>query len=385
MKSQILAFVFVAGTLGVTAADVQPTNVVVRASSAEPSTATGPKINFDTNTCDFGKVDAGKVVKHEFLFTNTGNEVLEIKDVRPGCGCTTAGAWDKKVEPGKTGKIPLQFNTAGYSSVFAKTVTVNCNDPAKPNVVLYLKGTVWKPIEVTPPNAIFSFGPDVQTNTVEKRILRIVNQLEEAVTIEEPKITHPAFKAELKTVRVGKEFELTVSAIAPLGGSSASAPITLQTSSPRVPALKINALATVPPVVSVVPAQIRLPSGPLSNAVQVVVALQNNSSNSLAFTDPAINAQGVDLDLKEVQPGRRFDLTALFPAGFSIQPGQKIELKVNTTRKSLPVVTVPVFQPPTPAVAPSPAPVHAAATSPVGPTVGQVVPLASSAAGGFHK
>src|SRR5215213_3502807 len=83
-------------------------------STAANATASGPRIEFSSLIYDFGKVSANELVKHEFVFTNTGKSTLEIIDVRPGCGCTTAGSWDKKVEPGKTGMIPLQFNSAGF-------------------------------------------------------------------------------------------------------------------------------------------------------------------------------------------------------------------------------------------------------------------------------
>ena len=51
----------------------------------------GPKIEFAEPKFDFGKVPAGEIIKHAFAFTNTGDQTLEIKDVRPSCGCTTAG------------------------------------------------------------------------------------------------------------------------------------------------------------------------------------------------------------------------------------------------------------------------------------------------------
>src|SRR5579859_2168118 len=125
---------------------------------AEP--APDPHIAFDQTSYDFGKVETGELVKHTFYFTNTGNQLLEVRDVRPSCGCTTAGAWDKQVEPGKSGIIPVQFNSIGYGGAVHKTVTVVCNDPANSNAVLNVTGTVWRPVDVLPAFASFNFGPD---------------------------------------------------------------------------------------------------------------------------------------------------------------------------------------------------------------------------------
>src|SRR2546426_11032047 len=74
----------------------------------------GPHIDFAETSFDFQKVFPTDKPVHEFIFTNSGDAMLEISDVKPGCGCTTAGTWDHQVEPGKTGKIPLQFNPANF-------------------------------------------------------------------------------------------------------------------------------------------------------------------------------------------------------------------------------------------------------------------------------
>ena len=67
----------------------------------------GAKIQFETPVYVFGKGQSGEPVKHTFIFTNTGNAELVLTDVHPGCGCTTAGEWTKKVAPGATGTIPI--------------------------------------------------------------------------------------------------------------------------------------------------------------------------------------------------------------------------------------------------------------------------------------
>src|SRR5206468_5981602 len=126
-----------------------------------PATTNAPKIQFAEMAFDFGKVKPTDKPVHEFIFTNTGKALLEITDVRPGCGCTTAGAWDKQVEPGKTGSIPLQFNSANFGGAVAKSATVTCNDPGQSNLVLQNKGTVWKPIDVTPTMAVFNVSSEV--------------------------------------------------------------------------------------------------------------------------------------------------------------------------------------------------------------------------------
>src|ERR1043165_573321 len=83
------------------------------ATAAAPATGV-PKIEFGTTTFAFCKVKSGELGRHALVFTNTGTATLEIKDVKPSCGCTTAGTWEKLIEPGKTGTIPLQFNSTAF-------------------------------------------------------------------------------------------------------------------------------------------------------------------------------------------------------------------------------------------------------------------------------
>src|SRR6266498_3244827 len=144
MKTTLATLLIVAGTLGGTAVGLAQTEDAVtppEKNVAAPESA-GPKIQFAGTVYDFGKIGAGELVKHEFVFTNIGTGTLEIKDVRPGCGCTTAGTWDKEAEPGKTGSIPLQFNSANFGGTVAKQATVTCNDLNQTNVVPPTKATV---------------------------------------------------------------------------------------------------------------------------------------------------------------------------------------------------------------------------------------------------
>src|SRR2546421_7663299 len=70
----------------------------------------GGRIQFATPVYDFGRIKAGELVKYTFMFTNVGDQALELSNVQPSCGCTTAGEFTHKVMPGETGKVPIQFN-----------------------------------------------------------------------------------------------------------------------------------------------------------------------------------------------------------------------------------------------------------------------------------
>lgn len=318
--------------------------VVTLPGLAQDATGTNlpARIVFEATDFDFGKVDSGVLIKHDFLFTNTGNQVLELSEVRPSCGCTSTGDWDKKVDPGKTGKIHIEFNTMGYGGQVHKTIFVTCNDSNQPNITLNLLGTIWKPINISPAYAIFNLRPEGQEDVTNK--IKIVNETDELITVTEPSCGNPAFHLELRTVQEGKEFELLVTAIASKVAGTMSSPITLKTSSRMMPQISVTAFAMVPPLLAINPPQITLPAGTLKEAATFTITIQDNSTNSVTLTEPKVNVDGVDIQLAETQPGRLFNLTINFPAGFKCESGQQVQASVKTTSPKYPVITIPIFQ-----------------------------------------
>ncbi len=296
-------------------------------------------------------------MKHSFVFTNIGTATLEILDVRPGCGCTTAGTWDRKVEPGKTGSIPLEFNSSNFGGSVLKQATVTCNDPAQSNVVLHIKGTVWKPIDIVPMMAVFNVSDETQTN--DTKVVRIVSNLDEPLSLSDLQCTNRSFRAELKTLQPGKEFDLYITALAPFTSPSFIAPVTLKTSSTNMPLINVSAYVVVQQPVIVTPNQILLGPGPFTNAVRQVVSIRSVGTNALVLSDASVSVPGAAVKVQETQPGRAFNLAVDFPVGFQIKPGEAVELSVKSNHPKFALIKIPVFQTqrsPGPAVFPGPLP-----------------------------
>jgi hypothetical protein len=87
-------------------------------------------IEYDVMEHDFGKVREGETVSYSFEFTNTGDNDLFVKEVRPSCGCTAADYSKEPIASGKKGFVKVSFDTSGRPGMQEKTVTVICNtDP----------------------------------------------------------------------------------------------------------------------------------------------------------------------------------------------------------------------------------------------------------------
>ncbi len=66
-------------------------------------------------------------VSHNFIFVNTGDEDVVIKDVRSTCGCTATKGPTRPIAPGDTASITATFNPAGRPGEFEMFFTVLTN------------------------------------------------------------------------------------------------------------------------------------------------------------------------------------------------------------------------------------------------------------------
>lgn len=306
-----------------------------------------PHIQFSETTFNFGKVQPTNALIHEFIVTNTGSALLEITAVQPGCGCTTAGSWDKQIAPGKTGKIPIQFNPANFFGTVSKSVTVTCNDPVQATHHLQIQATIWRPIEVQP--QYVHFVPVEGEETNETKVVRVINNLEDAATLEEPRSSTPVFKTELKTVRPGKEFELRITYTGPVSNAPPNGTITINTSPAGAQPLSVSVFAMPQPALVVMPQLVQLPAGPYSPGYQYPITIRNNGRTPLKISDPSVNTDGVTAQVQEIEPGKHFKINLGIPSDFHARPGQPVEFTCKTTHTKYPVLKVPITQ-----VAPAP-------------------------------
>ena len=140
--------------------------------AAEPaSTAAGsaPVLEIPENVHDLGKAYKGEVLEHTFQVRNAGRSALEIRDVKPGCGCTTArGPFPRSVDPGVAGSVTLVIDTSelksGPTSKSAELLTNGIAEDSK----LTVKVDVVELLTSTPPSPrveVIRKGPDASAGT----------------------------------------------------------------------------------------------------------------------------------------------------------------------------------------------------------------------------
>jgi len=301
----------------------------------------GPMIVFDNRNYDFGKAAAGEKVKHSYIVTNTGTGTLEISDVHPSCGCTTAGGWTRKVEAGQTGEIPVQFDSSRYSGPVTKTITVTSNAKNEPRAVVILHGTVWKPIDVTPSTAVVNVQEDA-TNSVSTTV-RIISAVDSPIEVTDPTSSSKSFSAELKTVRPGKEYALTISALPPFAGMNTSASISVKTSLPSSPVLSVTAIAAVQQAILVSPMQVTL-NASMERWSTNRVFIRGNGGRVLNLQEPEVSDSRLKVDILPMGMQGMYNLLIDVPPGFDIPQGQRVEIKVKTNDPRHPEIKIPIVQ-----------------------------------------
>ncbi|HSA00451.1 MAG TPA: hypothetical protein P5055_06895, partial [Candidatus Paceibacterota bacterium] len=207
-------------------------------------------------------------------------------------------------------------------------------------VSLRLMGKVWWPIKVTPKSVYMTVTTDGPASA--PKVVKITNMLDQPITLSAPESTNQQIKAELKTIQEGKEFQLLVHAEPASATENLRSLIHIKTSSTEMPLLSVKAFALVQDAITVLPAMVALPPGGLRVKASYNVSIRNNGTNVLTLSDPAINAKGVDLQMRETQPGRFYNITLVFPEGFEIAQNDNIELDVKSNHPRFPVIRVPI-------------------------------------------
>ena len=98
------------------------------------------KIEFESETIDYGVIEKGSDGVRVFKFKNTGNAPLIVSAVKSSCGCTVPKKPTAPILPGENGEIEVKYDTKRVNPI-RKTITVTSN-AERPTVALKIKGTV---------------------------------------------------------------------------------------------------------------------------------------------------------------------------------------------------------------------------------------------------
>lgn len=106
--------------------------------STEEQTDT-PEVADDAYVWDFGKVNEGEVLKHNFTIKNDTGRTLNITNVRTSCGCTTSQVKKKTLLPQESTDLEVSVNSKGYSGEVTRSIYVETDNIDNPLIKYIIK------------------------------------------------------------------------------------------------------------------------------------------------------------------------------------------------------------------------------------------------------
>ena len=278
-----------------------------------------PRVIVPETIKDFGVVNRGDRVTHEYRVNNAGSGTLEITDVKPSCGCTVAD-YDKTIEPGGNGMIKATMDTSNLKGGVAKAVRILTNDPVNPEIILVMKANVKSQVEIDPGYARFvavygepqktivekiwsSEYPDLQILSVDSPFSYVKTSFREAPEEERDK----AIKGRQWQVAVKLDTDAPVGPMADF--------IVVTTNHPELKTVRIPLSGFVRPVLSVTPRVADFGRRELNENQTASLEIRNLSSSAVSLGEVSTDIQGLDAQIEPIEDGR------LFKVLLTLKPG----------------------------------------------------------------
>jgi len=162
--------------------------------------ASGPKISFNYEVKDFGKVHSGEKLTERFRLTNVGDDVLIVREVRADCGCTKTLTGSPELIPGGHSEILAILETSDLGpGRKERHIYVKSNDPQRPSVKLTLRADVVRELTVDPSTLTMRIEGSMQSVSFD---LRIANASDKPVTVTSVKALDRDAHAEMEGDRL---------------------------------------------------------------------------------------------------------------------------------------------------------------------------------------
>jgi len=305
----------------------------------------GAGIFMDAPNYDFGKVKAGADIIHDFWFTNPGTETLKITSVRPSCGCTTTGSWDKEVPPGGSGRIPIKVATRGFGGRITKVVTIGTNVSNAASMQLKVEGEVWQPLQISPPSLSFGRLKEEEMEKPKIGMVQLHNNTKNPITVTSVTSNNPLFKAELAdgpSIQPAHAARISVTISPPFTAGNVAAPIMIKTDSPDSPDAQFIATAFIPPPVSVSPAQLHIPAD-MTSPRQFSVRVECIRKTQVKILNVKCTDEKIKTTLNGPNTDKSYTLLIDVPANYKASPGAT-QVILETDEPSMKEVSVYMVQ-----------------------------------------
>ena len=131
-----------------------------------------PKIKFETNFFDFGKVTSAEKLTGSFKFKNIGNAELKLDAPQASCDCTEAKIIPDTLAPGQSSAVTYSIKM-DHAVSGQRFIKIHSNDPENPDLELTVQLDYTPLFETSPPHLEVLLRPgknEYQTSFIVNRM-----------------------------------------------------------------------------------------------------------------------------------------------------------------------------------------------------------------------
>jgi len=316
--------------------------------AAQDAPEGSPKLIVPERILDFGTVAQGEEILADFTLSNEGSAELQVKTVRPTCGCTVV-EFPKTIAAGEKGLIKAKVDTGEFSGPISKSMLLMTDDPETPSMSLVIKAVVKPYVDVLP-------RPLVRINAIqgEKASQKLVLVADPSVG-EELEITkvessvpqllasfHKLAKDKLMEDRGPYQYELELSLADDVEIGPMNAQVSVYTNHPKAKKVVIKVFGVVRALLHVTPNRIQF--GAVEAKVKPgrnVIVVNNRPDGKVMLTEATVDDPAFDAEIITIEEGRRYQVTVTIDP--EARPGTRdATLTIKTTDEQYPELKVPV-------------------------------------------
>jgi hypothetical protein len=304
-----------------------------------------PRVIVQETIKDFGVVNRGDRVTHEFRLDNAGSGILEITEVRPSCGCTVAD-YDKTIAPGTNGVVKATMDTSNLKGGIAKAVRVYTNDPVNPELNLVMKANVKSQIEIDPGYARFVAVYGEPQKTIVEKVWSSEYPDIEILKVQSPfDFVETSFREAPEEERdkgvKGRQWQIAVKLDqdAPVGLMAHL--IVVTTNHPELKTVPIPLSGFVRPILSVTPRVADFGRRELTENQTASLEVRNLGASAVELGEVSTNVEGLDAEIEQIEDGRLFKILLTLKQG-APKGGFDGLVTITTTSNKQPTIEVSV-------------------------------------------
>jgi hypothetical protein len=237
---------------------------------ASVRTGPQPRVELDQEPIhDFGRMSQHDQGKHTWTVKNRGEGDLELwLEGKPTCSCTIAklehGA-KALIKPGESTTIDLEWNTKDFHDDYSQGAIFGTNDPNRPEFRLNVKGKVYPPVVVFPPESLkFPTISNEETHQARIAVFSLdrptmkLTRLETSrpdLIVAEPSPLNPK---EITQLKVEKGYNVTVQIKPGMPQGVFQEELLIYTDHPKQGQVKVTLMGNISGAVSVVPDRLQM-------------------------------------------------------------------------------------------------------------------------------